>query len=804
MHSDFRTALRSLAKSPGFTFVAVLTLALGIGLSTSAFSLANAFLLRLLPYPKSAELVRVFRSTPQARNQSHSPADFLDIKSGATCFSDVASYYNDLNSLAEPDQPAQQVNGLWVAPNFLKLIGVQPSIGRDFTAEEDQAGKNNVVILTQRLWSSRFSSDPHVIGRTLRINGENCTVIGVLPKSFAAPLVWGPADFLRPLTMNPGFSTLRKDHWFACVARLKPGVSIGGADAELASIAARLSHDYPTEDGGEGLYAIPLHRSNMDGTSTKIIWMMTGLALMVLLIACANLASLLLARSLGRTREFAIRTALGASRFRLMSPLLAESFVLAIAGGALGLLLAKWSNDLLGAKLLINNEPGFLIPMDGRVLLFAVFTALATTLIFGLAPAILVSRAPVNDALKEGVRGSSAGRSHHRFKCSLVVAEIAAALILVGVSASFAVASKGFLHRNLGWQPEGTFEGLLARPWNRYGTDDLRRQADRALLERLSSLPGVEKAALAFATPLFSYFNSSNFVAEGQPLPEKGKEPLVETNSVTPDFFSLLHIPLKQGSLFTDSIKADGPPVAIVNESFVRRFWPGQNPIGKRVRIADKDQWIEIIGVVGDVRMAANISAPTSFLQLYRPMIQAPGNYITFILRSSLPPDSLARSAAKVVSSLDPDLPVTQAGSTVKLVETSLSNLDVVVANLAVFAIMGLLIAAIGIYGVIAHLTAQRTLDIGVRMALGARQSEIVNMILAQGARLLAIGLVVGVLGAYAINTMLRSTMSEFGLPGTWMQAVTVCLISLITLVACYIPARRASLIDPVIALRGE
>ncbi|OIR03743.1 macrolide export ATP-binding/permease protein MacB [mine drainage metagenome] len=804
MHSDLRLAFRSLLKSPGFTAIAIVTLALGIGLSTSAFSLANAFLLRLLSYPNSAELVRVFRSTPQARGQSHSPADYLDIHNGATCFSDSASYYNDLNSLAEPDQPAQQVSGLWVASNFLKLIGVQPSIGRDFTPDENQPGKGNVVILTQRLWSSRFSSDPKVIGRTLRINGENCTVIGVLPKSFAAPLVWGPADFLRPLTMNPGFSTLRKDHWFSCVARLKPGVTIGGANAQLASIASRLSHDYPTEDGGEGLYAVPLHSSNMDGTSTRIIWMMTGLALMVLLIACANLASLLLARSLGRTREFAIRTALGASRFRLMSPLLAESLVLSMAGGGLGLLLGKWSNDLLAAKILIGNEPGFPIPIDGRVLTFALLTSLATTLVFGLAPALLVSRAPVNDALKEGVRGSSAGRSHHRFKCSLVVAEIAAALILVGVSASFAVASKGFLHRNLGWQPEGTFEGLLARPWNRYGTDDLRRQSDRALLDRLSSIPGVEKAALSFATPLFSYFNSSNFVAEGQPLPEKGKEPLVETNSVTPGFFSLLHIPLKQGSLFTDSIKADGPPVAIVNESFVRRFWPGQNPIGRRVRIADKDQWIRIIGVVGDVRMAANISAPTSFLQLYRPMIQAPGNYITFVLRSSMPPESLAHSAAKIVSSLDPDLPITQAGSTTQLIQTSLSNLDVIVVNLAVFAAMGLLIAAIGIYGVIAHLTAQRTLDIGVRMALGARQSQIVSMILTQGAQLLAIGLVLGVIGAYAIDSMLQRTMSEFGLPGAWMQGLTVCLISLITLVACYIPARRASLIDPVIALRGE
>lgn len=250
MHSDFRLALRSLAKSPGFTAIAIVTLALGIGLSTSAFSLANVFLLRLLPYPKSGELVRVFRSTPQARNQAHSPADFLDIKGSATCFSETASYYNDLNSLAEPDQPAQQVNGLWVAPNFLKLIGVQPSIGRDFLPNEDQPGKGNVVILTQRLWSSRFSSDPHVIGRTLRINGETCTVIGVLPKTFAAPLVWGPADFLRPITMNPGLSTLRKDHWFSCVARLKPGLSINNANAVLGSIAARLSHDYPTEDGG--------------------------------------------------------------------------------------------------------------------------------------------------------------------------------------------------------------------------------------------------------------------------------------------------------------------------------------------------------------------------------------------------------------------------------------------------------------------------------------------------------------------------------------------------------------------------
>ena len=803
MLSDLRLALRTLAKSPGFTAVAVLTLALGIGLSTSSFSLTNVLLFRSLPYPESDRLVRVFRTTPQTQTSSIAPGNCLDIRAALTSLSQVGLYSYDSLSYAEPDQPAVQLNAVNFSANFFNLLGVAPALGRLFAPDEDQPGKSGVVVLTHRMWTRQFASDPQILGRTLRINGENATVIGVLPESFAAPLVWGPCDIVRPLTQQTQFAADRTNTWMNIVGRLKSGVSIKQAHSELTTIAARLAQDHPKENASDGLRAVSLHTSNMDSISRMILWMMPILSTMVLIIACANLANLLLARSLGRSREFAIRSALGARRIQLMSPLLAESLVLALAGGLAGILIATWGASLLGRNLNINGEPGFAIPLDARVLAFAGISALLSALAFGLAPAWLASRTSSADSLKDSARGSTAGRAHHRLKYTLVAAELAFTLILVGVAGAFALGARHFVARDLGWNPDGLYSGFLVTPWNRYGEDEKLRTFHRALLERLAAIPGVTHASIASNVPLFAYFGTANLTPEGQTF-APGQEPLATAIPVSADFFAALGIPIRSGSVFPADLRADARPMVVVNETLARRFWPGQDAIGKRLRLKDRDELAEIIGVVGDVQMAANLGAPATRLQIYRPLVQFPLRYQSIILRTSVPPESVTESVRRAVAALDPDLPVAGSGSVRESIRQSLDNINLIVANLGIFAGMGLLIAVVGLYGVISHLTAQRTRDIGVRIALGADYRSVVSMILRQGSVLFGLGMALGLPGYVAVQIMLKQTMPEMPFPGYWLGAVILAILGVATLVASFLPAHRAAQISPLEALRAD
>ncbi len=803
MLTDLRLALRTLAKTPGFTAIAVVTLALGIGLSTAAFSLTNVLLFRSLPYPGSDDLVRVFRTTPQSQTSSIAPGNALDIRAALTSFSHVGLYSYDALSFAEPDQPAVQLNAVNFSANFFNLLGVTPALGRLFAPDEDQPGKSGVVVLTHRLWTRRFASDPQILGRTLRINGENATVIGVLPASFEAPLVWGPCDIVRPLTQQHSFPTDRTNTWMNLVGRLKPGVSTLQAHSELRTIAARLAQDHPKECGADSLRAVPLHSSNMDPVSRMILWMMPVLSTMVLVIACANLANLLLARSLGRSREFAIRSALGARRSQLMRPLLAESFALALGGGIGGLLVAAWGASLLGRNLQINGDAGFAIPLDARVLAFAGISAVLSALAFGLAPAWLASRTSAADSLKDNARGTTAGRAHHRLKYALVVGELAFALVLVGVAGAFALGARRFIARDLGWKPDGLYSGFLVTPWNRYGEDEKLRTFHRALLDRLAGIPGVTHAAIASNVPLFAYFGSDNLTPEGQTF-APGQEPLATSIPVSAEFFAAMGIPLRSGAVFPADLRADARPMIVVNETLARRFWPGQDAVGKRLRLKGRDELAEIIGVVGDVQMATNLGAPQTRLQVYRPLVQFPPRYQAIILRTSVPPESVNESVRRAVAALDPDLPIASAGSVREAIDRNMDNINLIIANLGIFAGMGLLIAIIGLYGVIAHLTAQRTRDIGVRIALGADYGAIVAMILRQGSLLFALGMALGLPLYVVVQLLLRRTMPEMPFPGYWLAATILTLLGLATLVASFLPAHRAARTDPLVALRAD
>lgn len=805
--SDLRFTLRSLARTPGFTVVAVLTLGLGIGLSTSSFSFANTFLLREVPYPEPGQLVRIFRTTRQSSNRPHSPGNLLDVRDAVTSYSHVALYNDDEFALGEPDKPAEQVNGLQTTAEFFDLLGVQPVLGRGFLPGEDAPDRGNVAVITQRAWAQRHGGDPGVVGQTIRLNSQTTTIIGVLPASFDAPLVWGDVDYIIPRVLEPGFRTQRTRPWMHCVARLKPGVSPRQAQSELDAIAARLARQFPSENGTDGLRLAALHDAGMNGVARSLMWLMTGVALTMLLIACTNLASLQVARALGRSREFAVRNALGGSRGQLMLPLLLESLLLSAAGGMVGLLIAWWTNEIFGSLLTIGDTPGLDIVIDGRVFAFAGCSALLSALAFGLAPAWLASRAPAAEALKAGARSATASRSHRRFKSALIVAELALAVVLVGAAASFGVGARSFLRRDLGWQPDGLFAGYLVLPASRYNDTERTREFHRQLLDRLTALPGVEHVALARKLPMNSLDGSgrtTRLAVEGQPLPESGREPTAEVDTVSADFFATLRIPLKQGSGFAPGLKADDPPVAIINESFARRFWPGENPIGRRVRFVPDEPWLEIVGVVGDVRLATRLDLPETRLQLYRPLVQAPTRYMSVVVRSSTPPETVTSAVRQTVAVLDADLPMAAAGSLRAAIDRGFSNFNLVIVNLSLSAGLSLLIAAVGLFGVTSQLTVQRTRDIGVRIALGATSRSILRLILGEGVTMLALSAACSVPLFYALNVVLRRALPEMPLPGAWLIAAALAVLTVTMAVATWLPARRAAHVDPIVALRAE
>ena len=804
MLSDLRFAFRQLAKSPGFTIVALITLALGIGLNTSMFSVLNVLLFRAPPYPDSSRLVRLFRTSPQSQMWPHSVANFFDHQAQNQVFERMAAATWATFNLAEPGTPAEQLHGWAVTASLFPTLGVQPELGRWFTGDEDQPGRNQVMVITHELWVGRFAADPQVIGRTLRINGESVTVVGVMPAGFVYPFLWGPVDAWRPIAFTAEQRQNRGDNWLQVIARLKRGVSVAQADTEMRGLAARLGREYPKDNGQDGLRVVDLQWSCMDELGHSISWFTMGLGIVVLLIASANLANLQLARAATRNREYALRGALGASRWQLMRPLLVESVSLALCGGLLGLLMAVWGNDFIGSRMQIGDQTGTELPLDLRVLGFAFFVSLFAGVICGTAPAWSAARLNVNDTLKQGGRSATGGRAHHRFKHALVVSQIALALTLLAGAGFFIRGFQNYLGRDPGWNPNGVWSGSVALPEQQYNTSEKMRDFQRRLLERLRAIPGVERAALSSAMPVYGYFNSFNIVVEGQPVPPRGQEPLIEQARVSSDFFAVIGVPMHAGRIFADSLRDTDPPVAIINESTARRFWPGESAIGKRLKGMGNDNWLEVIGVVGDVRYPARPSGPDTKLQLYRPLIQSPGTYLHVALRSSIAPAALTDAVRHVITEIDPDLPVQKPGSVRQEMAKAGANFDLVSQLLVCSAALGLLLSALGIYGVVANLTVQRTQEIGIRLALGATRADVLWLVLRAGVRLACLGTVVGLAGAFALRQVFRAGMPALAGNENWtMVLVTLALVA-IALVACWLPARRATKVDPIIALRAE
>jgi predicted permease len=800
-----RHAFRSLVKSPGYTVIALVTLALGIGVNTSMFSVVDALLFHTAPYPESERVVQLTATTRNGEIRRFSEQEIREIRPQADFFSSLTAVDFNVFTLAEPGRPAERLQGVSFSSGMMDTFRVQPLLGRPFTAEEFEQGKNQVVLLSENLWRSRFAANPNIAGRTIRLDGETVTIVGVMPAEFDYPLYWGNVVVWRPLNFTSDQLKLRSYRQFSLIGRLAPGVSIERAAPQLTALAATQEKDLPQEYPGLRYKIQHLPETTLDSISVGISWMLLGLAGFVLLIACANLANLQLARATGSVRDFAIRAALGASRSRLIAQQLTECVMLSLLGGGLGFIVALWLNSLLENSILIAGAPGFKASMDGGVLLASLLISLLTGVIFGVVPALFASRTDVVSALKSQSRGSTAGRGHHRMRHALIIGEVALALVLLGGAATM---NRGFaktLARDTGWDTSRVLTAILPIPETRYESAEKRIALYDRLENKLAALPGVEQVALATSLPLFNYTSDRQVFLDAPTAEGQVQNPVASHVMITPDYFAAMGIPLLEGRTFSRDLKADGPQYILVNKSLAQQFWPDESPIGKRLGSVDQGATVfrEVIGVVRDVEPAAIVSNPSVRFAVYRPLVQEPWSYVNIVVRSENP-SSLADPLRRAISELDPDLAVDGVATVRQFVDRTQHNLVVIGRMLIGFAALGLVLAAVGLYGVISHIVAQRTSEFGIRLALGAQPGDILRNVLVRGIWLTGIGLVIGLVGAVGLGRFLSTIMPRLTTSDPIGLAAVVMLLFVVTLLACWFPARRATKVDPLIALRAE
>lgn len=791
--NDLRFAFRQLLKNPGFTAVAVLTLALGIGVNTSMFSALQALLVRPLPYPNGGQLVQVFQSSSHAdRKPHHSVPNFIDYRQNGP-FDYLAALNDKPFNLAEPGEPAERVRGLQVTADLFPLLGIPPELGRWFTADEDQHGQNNVVVLDHGFWQQRFAGDPNIIGRVLRLDGETVTVVGVMPQRFHDIMLMGPVSLWRPIAFTDVQRTERGHHFLKCIARLKTGMTLSQAQAATDIMAGTQLQDYP-ETSANNLRLVPLAEASLPPQARRIVWSIMALASFVMLIACANLANLQFARTAARSREFAIRGALGAPRSRVIRQLLAESLSLALLGGLLGLVFARWSNDLLARQFVVDGQTVLSLPLNLKVLVFALIASTASGLTFGLAPAWWSSRTDANLVLKQCARGSTGDRTQHRMQHALIVAEVALSMVLLTGAALVVNGLRSFTALDPGWRVDGMTLGYVTLPEREYGDGNSQRAFANQIQERLAATPGVEQVTICWNLPVRQFNVTSSFHLDGRPEPANGSEQECSVNGITPGYFATLGMRLLEGRDFTKADDINRPAVAIINEKMAGTFWPNESPLGQRVNGA------EIVGVVNDVRFPANPAEMKTPFQTYRPFAQEPRGSLNIAARGAVTGDTLRRAVAEV----DPDQPVGEPGPVRADVGRSLDNWAVGGRLLSVFALLGLLLAGLGIYGVISGFVVRRTGEIGVRMALGARVHDVLWLVIGKGLRLALAGAAIGALGGFMIVRLLTAVLPNLPTSNHVMILLVAMVLITFTLIACWLPARQAARVDPMEALRSE
>ena len=801
LHQDLRYACRALNHSRAFAAAAVLTLALGIGANTAIFSVIDAVLLRPLPYPNPGKLVMVYERLADGGPESFSPADFLDYKRQGHFFQHLAAYREYSFNLTGQDQP-ERVSGAIVTADFFSVLAVRARVGRTLLPEQDKPGARTVV-LGYSLWQSRYGGDPNIAGKAIDVDGEPRTVVGVMPQYFEFPAgteLWAAARYAvpeQPLNPLKDFSNVRDSHYFDIVARIKPAISMRQAQTEAETIARRLGQQYKDEEA-VGAMLVGLH-DDLAGPARPALLLLIGAVALLLLIACVNVANILLARGATRQREIAIRGALGAGRARLARQFLTESVLLAAAGGALGVLMAHWALKPLRALVPAAMPGGVALHLNTQVLLFTGIVSLASGMFFGFFPALQMASVDLNSILKEGGRGAGSGSRSHRIRSLLVVSEIALASVLL-IGAGLLIRSfNRLLTAPEGFNPSGVLSLQLSLPSVRYAENSDRARFVKQTIARIEALPGVASAGVTSRLPLNPGNSTRSIDIKGQ-TPPPGGNIAPDYVVASPDYFPSLRIPLISGRTFTDRDEAGAPMVAVVNQTMARRFWPGESPVGKQIQLGACTPWCEVVGMVGDVRQHhLGMPQPPA---VYMPYAQDPWPFMAFVVRTKTDPMGVVSAVEGAIHSVDKDQPVYDVRAMRDVVAKSVSPQRTRMALLSVFAFVALALACIGIYGVMAYSVAQRTHEIGIRMALGARPQDVLRFVTGQGCKLAAAGIAAGLLLSLGLARFLSSLL--YGVrPADATTFIGVSLIVLaVALLASYIPARRATKVDPAVALR--
>lgn len=804
--NDVRFALKSLAKSPGFTLIALVTLALGIGANTAAFSILNALLLRPLPYPESRQLERIYRTSGQNARGGISPADYLDLRAQMGGYGEVAAYASTGLSVSQPGEPADIASGLRVSANLFSTLGTRPQLGRGFRADEEIVGRHHVVVISHRYWQDRFAGDAGVIGRTIRVDGEPHEIVGVLPASLNDWRHLGPYDVFQPLALSAKERADRTATSLRLIARRSGGVTHAQGRAFVADFGRRLAAAFPGAHAGTTWRTLPIYDSVIPENAKGIVGMLVGLSGFVLLIACSNLANLLLARTVARSRELAVRSALGASRVRLLRPLLVESLLLALAGGACAVQVALWVHDWLNRFGTRSIGDPLTFVLDWRVLGWTVLAGVCTAVFFGVGPALFTLRLDLNGALKSGARGSTATRGHKRLRQVLIAGQFALAMVLLTGAAMFVRGLREWNGRNFGWDASPLVTGTVLLPEARYAGNEELTAFQRLALGRVRALPGVASASLSWSMPFFGLGETRKYVVAGRDVPPPGHEPMAATNGITPGYFETVRTPLLDGRAFDDRDTMAAPRVYIINETMARALFGGTRAVGQRIARAGAStmEWGEVVGVAADVRPPASDRLAVNY-QVYQPMPQEPRRESEMAVRADgIAPASLVEGIRTAIMSLDPDLPVRRLQPAASAVAQAGSYQKIIASLLSLMAALGLGLASLGVYGVVARAVAQRTGEFGIRLAVGARPSDISRLVLTSGATLAAIGCAAGVLGAFVVARLIAAGFPGLRPNSALTLAGATAVLILVAQLASYMPARSASRVSPTEALRAE
>jgi putative ABC transport system permease protein len=805
---DIRYGFRTLLKRPSFTAIAVLTLALGIGANGVIFSTVDALLLRPLPFKDLEMMVFVWNTQPQQSiyKKYMRPADFRDYKSENQVFDELAAYRYFSINLTGSGEP-EVLMGIRVTPGFFKVLGGKAALGRTFLAEEEEPGRDLAVILSYGLWLRRFGADPNILGSTITLDGRGHTVVGIMPPDFIFPK--GGAELWIPLAMTAEQFIRRDGISLRVIARLKPGVALSRAQSEMETIANRLSNQYPDTNAGIGINLVPLRDEVIDPYAPALLMTLFGAVGFVLLIACANVANLQLARSTGRYKEMAIRTALGAPRWRIIRQLLTESILLSFFGALLGLLFAIW-----GIKFIKANVPaeiqilvaGFKnIDIDGRVAGFSLALSVLAGVIAGLVPALQSSKPDLVEALKDGSKGGSVGSGRQRIRSLFVISEVALALVLLVGSALMVKGFRNLMRDNQGFDQNGLLTMMISLPVSKYKEPEKATNFFEKTLDRIRTVSEVDSVAAVFTPPFGGYLESGDFSIEERISASPTDRSVSDYQIISPDYFQCMRIPLLNGRVFNEQDRKDSTKVAIISESIARRYWLNEDPIGKRIKIGKRESsnpWLTIVGVVGNVRHEWIDREPR--MVLYQPYFQAPDHSMFIVARTKVDPTNAVSPIRAQIASVDPDQPINSIETMERSIAVQMSGVRLAANMMAFFGIVALIMAAVGVYGVMSYTVNQRSHEIGIRIALGAQPRDVLKLIIGQSFKLVLSGIAIGLPIAFILTRIMSSVLvGVVALDLSIFIGITIMLCA-VALLSGYIPARKAIRVDPIVALRYE